>query len=453
MLKDEIEEICIKVARNLEDTEQVATIALNEENAFMEGMLLPWEPYSLDYGYPGLLVLFSELAMQFPQHHWKKTCTFLMGKIIKIASADKPRNYSLFSGFTGICFAAQLMSKNDSDFSNVDNQFCFLLLEHIEHYCLEPMEDEEKRGIPLNPLDFDALNGLPCFVFYLLAYKDIPYIREILQRILRQLIRFSMSVSLEKGKLPGWCINVNDHRMQKALQQHQTNHLLSTYYFETGVAHGISGSLAALSKAYSCHVTIDGHKEAIERIIKWLRLSQQQVGDHGLVWPRRIGLNSNDSMILEVKENHYFDGWAHTTPGILNSLLLAATAMKCQQLTQYCENEFIKMGKRVCHHHTSIGLSFSYGLAGIVVILNNAATITKNKEIMNISIELAQQIVDQYNPDHPFGFKCVAPTNDVEERLLIHNPGLMTGSAGILLSLLSLHVKPYTEWTSLFLLN
>lgn len=456
-VQEEIKKICFQVAEKLKNTDSIAHIAAREENAFMNGILSPWDPVSLDYGYPALIVFFSEMDTQFPGQGWDEKYKNGIDQLLDVLKEREVNDFSLFSGFAGVCFAIQLVAQKDRAYANVEDTFCFTLMHHIEQSYLEPLERGEKFGkLPL-PSEYDAINGLPCFVFYLLAYRSKSDVRTVIERILRQLVRVTWDIPLDGYQVPGWYVNVQDVNIQQAAPQFANAHLLKTYpngYFETGLAHGIAGCLAALAKAFSCHMEVTGQRAAIDKIIYWLRHSQKEINTVGYVWPRRMGLNFHARGFLEVRaDEYYFDGWAHGAPGILNTLLLAADALNDEELRSYCVKEFHKMIERVQHHKTSRGLPLCYGLAGVMTILYNAEFLTKENAFAETIREIATTIISQYQQEAPFGFKCLAPTNQIDENLLINNPGLLTGSIGVVLSLLLTISKPHPDWLSICLLK
>ncbi|MGA8163797.1 MAG: lanthionine synthetase C family protein [Waddliaceae bacterium] len=456
MLAKKIQNICFQTAMTLKDTKLVAQTAERAENTFMDGVFSPWDKFSLDYGYPALIIFFSEMDTRFPEQNWDKAYKFLMDDLVKSVEETEYADFSLFSGFAGICFAIQIAAKKDSTYAHIDNIFRFKLMQYVEHHMVEPMEIREKFGKLPFPSEYDAIKGLPGLVFYLLSYQENPDVKELLDRMLRQLVRVTTDISKGTNKIPGWHVDINDPAVQKIFPYPHLENLLRTYpngFFETGLAHGISGCLAALAKALSCAMEVNGAIEGMHKIVHWLQQSQKKSGNLGFVWPKRLGLNLIDSNLVEVATDDYFDGWAHGAPGILHSMLLAAHALEDRKLTVNCVNEFLKLIERIRNKHTYRGLPFCYGLAGIMAIVHNVRIMTKREEFAEIEQEIAEMIVAQYQYEAPFGFKCIAPSHQIEELLLIDNPGLVTGSIGVLLSLLLVISDHRPTWLSIFFLN
>jgi len=454
-LNETIRRNCLLVAQKLKNPQEVAQIALRDENIFMEE-ISPWDPLSLDYGYPGLIVFFAEMDTHVPNEGWREVYQSLMNDLETIVKEIEPTDFSLFGGFTGVCFATQLIAQKDPSYSKLDDIYRFKLMQYLEGEFLSLIESEEEIGRTLLPSEHDAIEGLPCFVFYLLAYQDNSDVRELLERMLYQLVRVAKDISVENCKIPGWYVNLHDSRIRQAVPKHIVEDLLKNYpngFFETGLAHGISGCLAALAKALSCQVEVEGQREAMYKIIRWLQQSQEEVEGLGNLWTKRLGLNLKNPNFVEVRSTDYFDGWAHGAPGILNSLLLAACALKDHALVKECKEGLFKMMQRIRNHHTSRGLPFCYGLAGVLTIVHNAGVLLGNESLLESAREISEIILKESREEAAFGFKSIAPSNRYEEILLIDNPGLLTGSAGITLSLLFSISKRQPRWLSIFLLN
>lgn len=433
-----IEHICLETAEKLKNPHTIAQVAARDENVFMDG-ICPWDPLSLDYGLPGLIVFFLEMDAHFPGSGWKSVYRQLMSQLIAHTQKCADTDLSLFSGLTGICFASQLAAERDSQFAPFHEALHFQWMQSVEVNFLEVMERREMWGKAPFFLELDGMSGLPCFVFYLLAHRHQPDSRELLRRILRQIVRYTANSFVTDQCFPGWFVNPRDPDVKKSLPPF----ILSEFpdgFFEPGLAHGIAGSLAALAKALSCQVEVPGHRQAVRTLIDWLHDAKRPEETLGYIWPRRLGLNDTTARVED-----YFDGWAHGAPGILNTLLLAAHALKDQRLMESCERGIADMIHRIHQHQTTTNLPFCFGLSGVLAILCQARS--------PFAKDLSDLIIAQYQTDAPFGFRCQAPSQDMNEAHLIDNPGLLTGSMGIILSLLMCLSKESPRWISAFLLG
>ena len=69
------------------------------------------------------------------------------------------------------------MAKNDAyEYANLDLRFHQLLIEQIEKYYLIPMEKDEKNEKLPYFYNYDAINGLTCFLSYFLNYSYLHHI-------------------------------------------------------------------------------------------------------------------------------------------------------------------------------------------------------------------------------------------------------------------------------------
>jgi lantibiotic modifying enzyme len=417
-------DICLNAAKKLIDPAFVSETALNRANAFLQNKAVPWDPTTLGYGYPALIVLFSELNDLFPQNNWKKAQSQYTELLINSLRKQKMVQPSLFSGLTGICFTLHIASKSAPELREFHASFHKLLLKSLQ------VSDTPRLGL---------IDGVSGSLIYLLNYREHNETRETIHKIIHFILQNQ-----------NWVLPANYLINEKRLDQYQERKIeeyLQTYphgCLDTGMAHGIAGWLAALSKAAICQVEVDGLTAMIRKMADWLKTVQQDVGEIKNVWPKRFAFIPEGQTNLETRANDYFDGWSYGAPGILNSLLLAATALRDTDLYHYALEQLTITANRL-HSLTCPG--FQYGLAGTLTILHQAAIATQLPSLKQASNKISELIIDQYNETHPFGFRCTPPG---DENLLIDNPGLLTGSTGVILSLLFSSTNTHRPWIQLF---
>ncbi len=449
-----IEEICLKVAKKMSEPKFVIDICSKKENLFLNKKLLPWDPLSLDYGCSGLIVFFTEIDSSYPNQGWDEVCKKYALILLEVFKNKGYPHFSLFSGLTGICYGVHIAAKRNKIFEKIDSSFNKLFLEELNKYILLPAE----TGKIKNRLPFlcSLGSGLSCFLSYLLNFKNNPESKIAINKILKYLVELTKDIKLGSINIPGWYLSnkslENDTQFQKNIW---TPHLekYPSGFFETGMMHGIAGGLSVLSKALLLGFEIEGQRLAIKKIVKWLKETKQDFANIQNSWPKRIVFNEKNPKRLEVAKDNYLDAWSVGAPGILNSLMLASKSLDDNDLKEYSLKDLTKVLERIQNFNTLYGLPFCYGWAGILSIMHQTALVTKEGYFINAAKTCAENIIERYDENLPFGFKSSPPTDDENENIEIDNPGLLTGTSGILLSLLFYKLNKAKPWMSIFNLD
>lgn len=157
------------------------------------------------------------------------------------------------------------------------------------------------------------------------------------------------------GELPGWWCRGGPDRNQPPPVGGHANH---------GLAHGITGPLALLALSLRDGVTVTGHHEAIERILRWLDTWQQNSGDAPW-WPQILTLDDLDRG-TPAQWQPLRPSWCYGTPGIARAQQLAALALGDTGRQRYAEGAFTNCiaDPAQIRHLTDRGLC--HGTAGLV---------------------------------------------------------------------------------------
>ncbi|WP_194845014.1 lanthionine synthetase C family protein [Candidatus Rhabdochlamydia porcellionis] len=419
----------------------------------------PWEPTTLGYGYPALILLFSEMNMFFPDPKWEKAYQAYIDLLTKELKTNGFLDPSLFAGLTGICFTIQFAAEQNPKYVKLHASLHFLLLHQIQKYYLIPIELAEKEGkLPL-PIQYGIISGLNGVLAYLLNYSTHQASKTIIHKILKHIVRVAGLIRVGSYEIPGWYANANYLLLKDGAKMYPKGVVekhLDTYRegcFDTGMAHGVSGCLAVLAKALLHGIEVPNHIKSMYAIINWLKNTKQNVGKIKQVWPKRFAFNPKKKNYVEIRSDVYFDSWSYGAPGISNAMILAASSLKDSHLYNYCINDFISISTRLQISKDLNCPSFFYGRSGNLTIIHQIYLATHLDIFSKSAQKLAELLVEQYNDQSPFGFKCIPPTNDLESTFSIDNIGLITGVSGIILSLLFSISENHRPWTQIFLLN
>lgn len=443
-----IHQICTKIAQKLTDPDYVVRISEDPLNTFLNHSLHPWKASCLDYGYPALIILFSELDRMQPSKIWKKARHDYISLLIREIQTHGFQDPSLFFGLTGICSSLWVASQSDPSYLKLHLNLHCVLLKRIEDYYLARLKQLELNNQTPFYQEYDLVSGISGVIAYLLHFHKNEECRVLIGELLRTVVRISY---FSPGEQPPWYISPDS-----ILQYSKESNLLELYpngFFDTGLSHGISGCLAIMAKATIAGFHLEHQQDAMKCVIQWLQMSRQNIGSIPNVWPKRFGYSSQSADDLEIGSDFYFDGWSYGAPGILNAMLLAAQSLNDQNLFNYAVQHWIASVPRLQTFNTLSGLSFCYGYSGILAIARHFARQTRYCQLDEMIDVLMSNILSRYDERLSFGFQCSSPSNSLQDMHLIDNVGLITGSIGVILTLLSCTVEEPPLWTPLFIID
>ena len=98
-----------------------------------------------------------------------------------------------------------------------------------------------------------------------------------------------------------------------------------------------------------------------------------------------------------------------------------------------------------------ISPTFCHGYAGLLYLAYKFSKLTKIEQFKIYQQELERKILSFYNSQNIFAFKDIDIVNGKSEHK--DNIGLLSGTIGIILSLLAVHGCKQTSWDTAFLLD
>lgn len=392
---------------------------------------------SLASGLTGICLFIGELDSIYPDEDWDllgHECLKLIQTSINKYGIDL---LSLWSGIAGVGFAAYSLSRKGTRYSSFISKINMILSnnlnESINHYM-----SNTKKGIYVS--DYDVILGLTGVGRYLLLFAEDTNIYKHIERIMEYLITISKEKLVMGRLVPGWHISSENH-LEESFRTFPKG------FFDVGLAHGISGALALLSLSLKEGIMIKGQDDAIRRITDWL-LNIKYEDEYGPIWPSKIGLNHLYENAEELQVASY-EAWCYGSPGVARALWLAGAALNDESLKKIAINTYIGCFKRPKSRRNITSSTFCHGYAGFLCLTQSMYEDTQIEEIRKLKDQLVYDICDQYSEGNTFGFYDFNRINSE----IIHDPGLLTGSSGIALSLLSSITGKKTNWDSAFLIN
>ncbi|MFE0460216.1 lanthionine synthetase C family protein [Kitasatospora sp. NPDC058965] len=416
-------EIAEALATRLADPAGVARICAAEIDRPAAGVDRPWASTSLADGYPGIALLFGELAV-----HDSSYRAVLRGHVSaavgELAVTAPPPTEGLHSGLLGVGLCARSARSATGDFQNLVRS----LDGHIVAGVLAKASAEVARcdqGIAGTTFGaYDVIGGLAGASRYLVGAGDDPRCAEAAEAALEALVRITEPVPHDGTVVPGWWVHHPATASEVAAGQ-------AGSHLNLGLAHGAAGILAALCLAQQHGFEVAGQRTAVERLADWL-VGWRAAGADGAQWPNTVSLAEEldgSSRSLARPDRR---AWCYGTPGIARALQLAGTATGRADLTELAVSALVAAVPLHLTRHLSGDASLCHGLAGLLVICEEMRQSRPDPRLSALSTALAEALVDDFRPESAFGYTYDAAPQEVAA----NRPGLLMGTAGVALSLL-----------------
>lgn len=388
-------------------------------------------PLSLADGYPGICLLFGELAEHFPEEGWDRAAKAYLSKMEGLASDDGLESFSLFCGAAGVGKAALALA-HEGTLARV-NEFLLKALPREISFCFSKLGDVEVQ-------DYDVILGLSGVGRYLLHFIQEPQIKPLIEDILAYMVELAADVPVSCGEVPGWYIPGENVAGAESKEAYPNG------YFDCGLSHGIAGPLALLSRALSYGVEVKGQREALKKIACWLEAWKQP---RGMYWPCLVSLEENSAGSITVMNTR--DAWCYGTPGIARALWLAGCALGDKELKNSAMEAFDGLFSRPEDTWKAISPTFCHGYAGLLHLAGLMYRDTGLERFSQYREWVGAKVMEYFNMDAPFGFYDYDVSHDGIKSM--NKAGLLEGAAGVALALLAV-VKPVkTGWDTVFLVR
>ncbi|MHC3474884.1 lanthionine synthetase C family protein [Streptomyces sp. 7R007] len=272
--------------------------------------------------------------------------------------------------------------------------------------------------------EYDLLHGLTGLGAHLLQHMSG---NDVLQRVLDYLVRLTHPLRAGDETLPGWWVSHDPRRRHSAA--------FPGGHGNFGIAHGIAGPLALLAQARRRGVTVNGHDEAVHRIIDWLDIWRQHA-DSGPWWPQWITREQlrtgRPGQLGPLRPS-----WCYGTPGLARAQQLAAIATRDLARQQRAEHALVRCLADPDQLSGITDNSLCHGWAGLYQTVWRAARDAYTPEVSAHLPALSDRLLQ----------RCRAGLGD--------DIGFLEGTAGLALAL---HIAadatpPLSGWDSCLLIN
>lgn len=375
---------------------------------------------SILVGNGGLCILNSYLLKHFKSKKYERLVQSSVEKTLNFVPADIALEYSFSIGVTGIAWAIQHLISNDLLECNFDDLFGDVIAP-IKKYSITELNN--------NRYDYFE-SGLGYFLLLLEKSKfqpsDLVFFKEALELLIEKAINHSKNKIAWTSEIP----NSNG----------------VTVGYDLGLAHGVPGIVTILGILYE---KIDALRkiliDIIEKSIDWI-LSTKVSDDKSIFRYFYINNSAVGTTLLR---------WCYGDIGIASCLYLTGRRLDNEQWQMEAIEIMKNCSNRLANEIDQIeSAHLCHGTAGVGHIFNRFYQYTKIEEFKWAAVKCFQKTLEkaEYNDNNDVIFLV---ENGIHEQMLPKKPsaGILEGSAGIALALLSAVTDIEPKWDRCLLLS
>lgn len=430
------------VAARLRDPAAAAAAATAavEQTAFPGVVRL--RPHAVAQGYAGLAIMCGYADRCFAGQHWDQAAHAYLTLAARGAEAADHLPMGLWSGLSGLCFAADYLAKGGARYRRLLAALDGALLPNLNALAAE-LHDEQ-AGVPVD--HFDCISGLSGIAAYLLCRREDARAAAALGAVLSALV----DLSTTEHDVPCW------HTPAAALGDASQIEIYPYGNLNCGLAHGAPGMLAALALSRLDDAAVPGLDAAVDRLAAWL-IGNRCDDEWGINWPSAVALETcmtakGSSVQPSAADRAPFGpsraAWCYGSPGIARALWLAGEALDHGGY----RNTAIAAMEAVFRRPLSVRWIDSptccHGVAGLLQITLRFWTDTGLPLFRDAARVLAEQLLALFEPSSRLGYRSL----EISERR-VDQPGVLDGAAGVALVLLAASTDHVPSWDRLFLLS
>jgi len=216
-------------------------------------------------------------------------------------------------------------------------------------------------------------------------------------------------------------------------------------YLTLGLAHGIPGPLALLALAHEAKLGIDGLHDAAQALVRELQSAMRATP-----WGPDVPYHRFLAADLAPQASVSRAAWCYGNPGVARAIQLAARAFGEAEWFGLADSLMLSALTRPEGFMQVISPTFCHGEAGLVQLLARFLSDRGEPEpVLEQAFERrVDLLLEAFDMNAPFGYRNVerneAPTD---------SPGLLSGAAGVALTLLSLTDPTSSDWDQLWLVS
>jgi lantibiotic biosynthesis protein len=337
----------------------------------------------------------------------------------------------LFDGVAGLGYAAQRLAAGRARYSTMLTAIDDAIARSV---AASPAGLVRKRGVPVRA--WDLMSGITGIGVYLLARRAQPAPRAALDQTLATLV----DLTRETDDAPRWA-TPPEHLHQGMLEDAPEGNL------NCGLAHGAPGPLALMSLALTEGWEVSGQVDAMRRLAEWVA-GQCRPGRFGPEWPVAIPLGETHNAARQPPAP---PGWCYGNAGVARALWLAGGALDEPDFARLAERAVRAALERQRTERSLDTPMLCHGTAGLGQVTLHMAADTGAEDLSREARRLCLELVDQFDPDAPFGYRSEARLRELWGFEV--DPTLLNGAPGPALVLLAAVTDADPGWDRAMLLT
>jgi lantibiotic modifying enzyme len=379
---------------------------------------------SLGRGQAGLALLYAWLTRTRRMAQADVLAWQCLDQAIEAVSAQA-MNASLYGGFTGVAWAAELTGRLlDPDAEDRS--------EAVDEALLRLLSRADRWSAP-----YDLIVGLTGLGVYALQRYPRPVAIECLRRVVERLHD---------------CARHDEHGLywwtppEEILDDEESRKQYPSGRADLGVAHGVAGPVALLGGICGAGVEQATARPLLEGAVSWL-LAQSLPTEAGPTFPVWVA--------PAIQPWPARSAWCYGDPGIAAALLLAARGVGDAGWEQTAVALACRAAERPASDSGVVDANFCHGAAGLAHLYNRMYQATGEPTLGRAARYWLERTLGFYRRARDAGGTWVQGNWDPgqRERWTWNGIGLVEGAAGVALVLLAAATSVEPTWDRMFLVS
>jgi lantibiotic modifying enzyme len=374
---------------------------------------------SLGRGEAGLALLYTWLARARRTPQADVLAWQCLDRAIEAVSTQA-MNASLYGGFTGVAWAAELVDRLLDPNAEDRN-------EAVDHALLRLLSRADHRPAP-----YDLVEGLTGFGVYALQRYPRPVATECLRRVVALLHERAQH---DEHGLCWWTPPAEIY--EELRKQYPSGRA------DLGVAHGVAGAIALLGGICGAGIEQATARALLEGAVRWL-FAHSVATEAGPTFPLWVapGFQSYPARCA----------WCYGDPGIATALLLAARGVGDAGWEQAAVALARRAAERPASETGVVNAGFCHGAAGLAHIYNRMYQATGEDKLGRAAVYWLERTLDFYRLARDNGGAWVQGSWD-QKPWTWTGIELVEGAAGVALVLLAATTSVEPLWDRMFLVS
>ncbi|WGH92296.1 lanthionine synthetase C family protein [Auritidibacter ignavus] len=414
-----VREVALEAAERMHDISRLDDAINRPDNVEPVYQSSMWAPGSLSHGLAGTALMFALMSTTDPGFQR------LAHEHLSRAVADLQWNSyaGLMGGPSAALAAAQgVTGKGENDRPLRQKLGQWVAQRQIEH--TDAYERSSSPGVAWHAYDF--INGLSGTLRVLMD-EESPITREAVLRTGRFFSR--RILSRQETGFPGWWVPA-------ALQPTpQDKEMYPFGDLNLGLAHGVSGTVAALVSLVENEGPSDDLLEALSFATDWIRRWKQEANEISY-WPARVPAQYDREP--DRTPSHFSRAaWCYGTPGVALTLARASRVLDAKDLEVEALDTLISHLGVPWREWKLDGPTFCHGNSGTLQVISRMWQLTGDERLLQPANEIAAMIIrDQTSPHSPLLFQHWVPDSPAGWRKAtghrrLDSAELLEGAAGV----------------------